>query len=644
MTTPFLSVPIFSYPSAPFGQLFTYIPSTTTPKVTYEDDAGTNPNTNPVILDANGVATVRLDVGAYDFILKDQTGAVTVWSALNYSQPLSSTSLTATFIGGLLYPQTAAEIAAGVTPLNISIVPGNLLRYGTNTTPGITDMTSAITQAISVALNGGGPVVAPAGLYLYTSQIATVFPGANTSISIRGAGANATEFRCSAAAGGFAFMWNTELNTVHIRDIAFTTSIAGGGNALSFNYNAFGSAVTLSDVENCVFRGSDGYNVAFYWNNGIVQNDTSAFNINNCTFFGKGTLVSGGTGCIGNGVLLEGINSSDFGILTNVTACNFMFLHMGINYGGAVGFYQGLAVVATNFTECDYGIFQAAANTSDAELSVTASQFACNFDIALLSGIVGTTITSNYFISQFTGDIAINIAGEYDFTITGNYFQALSTASNVRAIEIDTLNLTFATAPATGATSGTYSAPLVYGPGQAYNVVTSTGQALKAFFTAPGSAAMTWTPAITGSPTTAATITGGAGVIKGNVIDNYSVGINMNQNTANILVDGNVFNTPGAILIAQQSTITPVAPFAPNMIINNPQFLTRNEGVTGTIATAATVAHGLAVTPTIVLLQAQDGTPTAVFPSAIGATTFTVNYSGGGTHAFSWQASAANVS
>jgi hypothetical protein len=61
-------------------------------------------------------------------------------------------------------------------------------------------------------------------------------------------------------------------------------------------------------------------------------------------------------------------------------------------------------------------------------------------------------------------------------------------------------------------------------------------------------------------------------------------------------------------------------------------------GVTAAIATGATVAHGLPYTPTVVLLTAQDATPTAVFPSAIGATTFTINYTGGGTHAFAWSA------
>lgn len=64
----------------------------------------------------------------------------------------------------------------------------------------------------------------------------------------------------------------------------------------------------------------------------------------------------------------------------------------------------------------------------------------------------------------------------------------------------------------------------------------------------------------------------------------------------------------------------------------------RTSGLTGAIATGATVTHGLGLTPTKVLLTSADGVPTAIYPSALGATTFAINYAGGGTHAFYWEA------
>lgn len=52
-------------------------------------------------------------------------------------------------LGAILYPQTAAEIAAGVIPVNFWYPPGYPDRFGTNTTPGITDMTLAVQAAIN---------------------------------------------------------------------------------------------------------------------------------------------------------------------------------------------------------------------------------------------------------------------------------------------------------------------------------------------------------------------------------------------------------------------------------------------------------------------------------------------------------------
>jgi len=80
---------------------------------------------------------------------------------------IGSTALTQSLIGETLYPRTAAEIAAGVTPVNYSYAPGNVLRYGTNTTPGTTNMTTAINNAIAA----NDDVYIPPGTYLITSSI-----------------------------------------------------------------------------------------------------------------------------------------------------------------------------------------------------------------------------------------------------------------------------------------------------------------------------------------------------------------------------------------------------------------------------------------------------------------------------------------
>lgn len=73
------------------GQLFTYAAGTTTPKATYQDAAGTIPNTNPIVLNERGEATVY-GSGNYRMILKNAFGA-TIWDRDNVAVAVSSTDL-----------------------------------------------------------------------------------------------------------------------------------------------------------------------------------------------------------------------------------------------------------------------------------------------------------------------------------------------------------------------------------------------------------------------------------------------------------------------------------------------------------------------------------------------------------------------
>lgn len=57
------------------GQLFTYVAGTSTPQATYVDSTQTTQNTNPVILDSYGCASVWTVIGqTYKFVLKDAKG------------------------------------------------------------------------------------------------------------------------------------------------------------------------------------------------------------------------------------------------------------------------------------------------------------------------------------------------------------------------------------------------------------------------------------------------------------------------------------------------------------------------------------------------------------------------------------------
>lgn len=181
MTTPFLFVPAFSWPAAPGGKLHTYAAGGTTPQGTWSDAAGTVPNTNPVTLDSNGLATVRLTTGlAYHFVLKDSTDTTTIWDEDNYQ----ASYLTQSDIGGLLYPQTNAETLAGVTPTNLSYPTLDPRRYGA-VGNGVTDDHVAIQNSFNVAAKGnagssGGTVIFPPGYTFLCNEDITVPVPAST--------------------------------------------------------------------------------------------------------------------------------------------------------------------------------------------------------------------------------------------------------------------------------------------------------------------------------------------------------------------------------------------------------------------------------------------------------------------------------
>jgi hypothetical protein len=76
------------------GKLYSYSAGTTTPLVTYTDQAGTSANTNPVILDARGEANVWLGTGPYKLRLTSATD-VDIWTVDNIYNSLDQSSLPA---------------------------------------------------------------------------------------------------------------------------------------------------------------------------------------------------------------------------------------------------------------------------------------------------------------------------------------------------------------------------------------------------------------------------------------------------------------------------------------------------------------------------------------------------------------------
>lgn len=141
--------------------LYVFRAGTTTPTASYTTSALSVSNTHPVVADGNGrFANVWVDDETdYDYRVRITTST---GSLLGDFDNIPRTNLTASKIGQAFYPQTVSELAAGVTPTNFLIRPGNVLRYGA-VGDGTTDDLVALNACARVAANGGEEIYFPEG-------------------------------------------------------------------------------------------------------------------------------------------------------------------------------------------------------------------------------------------------------------------------------------------------------------------------------------------------------------------------------------------------------------------------------------------------------------------------------------------------
>jgi hypothetical protein len=115
------------------GLVFTYAAGTNNKIATYQNENGT-PNTNPIVLDFRGEASIWLDPElTYKYVLspRGDTDPPTnpIWSVDNISAGITIADLTQQFLGQILWPRTQAEINVNVTPSNYAYMPYVRGRY-----------------------------------------------------------------------------------------------------------------------------------------------------------------------------------------------------------------------------------------------------------------------------------------------------------------------------------------------------------------------------------------------------------------------------------------------------------------------------------------------------------------------------------
>ena len=132
------------------GKLYSYIAGTTTPQATYTDESGSTANTNPVILDSRGEASVWFGTGVYKLALKTAAD-VDVWTVDNIGSDVSVADL-AIGIQAWLGTPTSANLRAAMVDETGS---GALVFANTPTlvTPAVDVITEA-TPGVGVTIDG----------------------------------------------------------------------------------------------------------------------------------------------------------------------------------------------------------------------------------------------------------------------------------------------------------------------------------------------------------------------------------------------------------------------------------------------------------------------------------------------------------
>lgn len=283
---------------------------------------------------------------------------------------------------------------------------------------GTTNNSPALTSAFAALPTNGGCISFPAGRYLFNTAVTLSYPsgGGFYSVTLAGAGTDNTTLYW-AASNGITINANGAKQTIHVRDLTFSTGSAGGYSALTLNNSSPLGVIALSDIDHTIFRGDDGGNATDYWDNGINVAGQSNINFDSDTFFGPSTANKG------NGILLNGNTSVNpyYGIVFNIAKCGFFWTGNGLVIGTYI---QGVTVTQSNFTNGLTGIWAMSGGVGLDELDVTAgNQFNTTGNQIETQQPIGDLIVNGnlFFVSGGNSGIFIDSSGQRT-SIVNNVF------------------------------------------------------------------------------------------------------------------------------------------------------------------------------------------------------------------------------
>jgi hypothetical protein len=259
---------------------------------------------------------------------------------------------------------------------------------GDNT--GTNDNVGPFNTTVALLSGTGGCIGFPPGRYLFKSAISLTYPASTYSVTIAGGGSDNTTLYFWASNGLTVATQNTGtiLQSIHVRDLTFTTGKAGLYSALQIVNPGASTTFPQSDIVRTNFRGDDGSAQTDYWLIAANVYGLSNINFDGDLFYGN----SANTG--GTGINLTGVSGGIF--YSNITKSGFYSLGYGL---GINSYVSGLSLTQSNIVNGTTCIIVPPNQTDVSNISITgANNLNCQGTQVLIQSSVTSFLMSGNLI------------------------------------------------------------------------------------------------------------------------------------------------------------------------------------------------------------------------------------------------------
>lgn len=389
--------------------------SVSTPVTTYTDSTLTVQNSNPIILGSNGhFQSVNCWVPAgtaVKLVLTDASNNVITGGTIDNVTGVNDVSLSSSgAVGQALWPQSAGEIAAGITPTNYGYIWGSVMRYGADPTGAASSTTAFLSAA-----QANTSCTIPAGTYKLT---AGTLAFASSPVRFTGAGRNAVTLNCVSGTANL-FSWTGSGTGGGLTGVTINGTGMTGGILISFVGQARGWFDDISitgGFNGMLVQDQNVCEIGSVWMNGLTG--TYGFK-----YFGGGT---GAAQVLNIKKLIIGfttnIITSPIGVLIDGDADTMNADAIGVTKGGngmviqnSGNLANGAAFLTVNTFQSDFSysdglVISGGTAGSPSVTSVTINSCYCQ----------GSVAGKGVNINQYARNVFINAE-----QITGNFQQGI---------------------------------------------------------------------------------------------------------------------------------------------------------------------------------------------------------------------------